>query len=329
MSTSATAVRDLVALSIGVAESAATGQILLCPFERFSIAKTEKDDIAAAGITDEDVTSMFTVQTMLDSYIRAATEHIRAAAVLMGSNESTMPLLSIAALGRISCEASGVAFWLCNPDLCWEDRLRRCNQLQFKMIKDALRGSKDFRDLFQTSWIDRSIDGYKNQEDTVLDWARQRSWDYQGSPPSRSNWSKEVPTFTQLVRELVESSGEPAVLGQMLYSVGSGAVHSNPILVDRSLYELTPASRQYSAALKLKTALRCYCLLRDRIAEWTGWEPETDWFGAVEHRVQRLFIAHLSELPYLPVTAEEIQEYRQHLSEVFELAWDQHGEPFL
>ena len=148
----ATALGLLVEISNRVAESAATGQMLLCPFEDFFIASTEKHDMDAAGITDDDVTSMFTVRMMLDSYIRSATEHIRAAALLLGTGDMT-PLLSIAALSRISCEASGFAFWLSEPDIGWNIRLKRCNQLQFLMIEETLRGSRGFTDLFQTSWV--------------------------------------------------------------------------------------------------------------------------------------------------------------------------------
>ena len=126
----ATALGLLVEISNRVAESAATGQMLLCPFEGFFIASTEKHDMDAAGITNDDVTSMFTVRMMLDSYIRSATEHMRAAALLLGSGDTT-PLLSIAALSRISCEASGFAFWLSDPDIGWNVRLKRCNQRRF------------------------------------------------------------------------------------------------------------------------------------------------------------------------------------------------------
>ena len=315
----------LVEISNGVAEGAATGQMLLCPFEDFFIASTEKQDMDAAGITDDDVTSMFTVRTMMDSYIRSATEHIRAAALLLGTG-GTIPLLSIAALSRISCEASGFAFWLSDPDIGWNIRLKRCNQLQFRMIEEALRGSKGISDLFQTSWVESRTQDYRAERNAVIEWAKQRNWDSQGKAPSFSNWSEDIPSLTQLSRDLVESSGEPAAIGQMLYSMGSGAVHSNPILVDRALYEITPIARQYSAVLKIKMALRCYHLLRVRIEEWTGWESETEWFYTVERVGQVLFEPYLRELPYLPLPLEQMQEYMQHLSEVFESVWNRSDE---
>ena len=279
----------------------------------------------AAGITNDDVTSMFTVRMMLDSYIRSATEHIRAAALLLGSGDTT-PLLSIAALSRISCEASGFAFWLSDPDIGWNGRLKRCNQLQFLMIEETLRGSRGFTDLFPTPWVQKRTEELRAERSAVIEWAKQRIWDSQGKPPSFSNWSDDVPSLTQLMRDLVESSGEPAAMGQMLYSVGSGAVHSNPILVDRAVYEITPIARQYSAVLKIKTALRCYHLLRMRIEEWTGWASETEWFNTVERIGQVLLDPYLRELPYLPLSMEQIQEYMQHLSAVFESAWDRSNE---
>ena len=321
----ATAISVLIEISNGVAESAATGQMLLCPFEEFFAASTEKHDMDAAGITNDDVTSMFTVRRMLDSYIRAATEHIRAAALLLGTGGTT-PLLSIAALSRISCEASGFAFWLSDSDIGWNIRLKRCNQLQFLMIEEALKGSKGFADLFPTDWVQRRTAELRAERIAVIEWAKQRNWDSRGRAPSFSNWSDDVPSLTQLMRDLVESSGEPAEMGQMLYSVGSGAVHSNPILVDRAVYELTPSARQYSAVLKIKTALRCYRLLRLRIEQWTGWESETEWFTTVEQIGQVLLEPYLRELPYLPLPMEEIQEYMQHLSAAFETVWNRSGE---
>lgn len=93
MSTSATAADDLVALAVDVAESASTGQMRWRPFKESSIARAEEVASCAGGITDEDATSMFVVRTMLDCYLRSAAEHTRAAAVLMGSDGSTMHLL--------------------------------------------------------------------------------------------------------------------------------------------------------------------------------------------------------------------------------------------
>ena len=324
----AAAISLLVEVSNGVAESAATGQMLLCPFEEFFAARTERSDMDATGISDDDMTSMFTVRTMLDSYIRSATEHIRAAALLLGTGGTT-PLLSIAALSRISCEASGYAFWLSDPDIGWNSRLKRCNQLQFLMIDETLRGSKGFADLLPTSWVQRRIGELRAERTAVIEWAKQRNWDSQGRTPSFSNWSEDIPSQTQLMRDLVESSGEPTVIGQMLYAVGSGAVHSNPILVDRAVYELTPIARQYSAVLKVKAALQCYHLLRVRIEQWTGWESETPWFTTVEQIGQALFYPYLRELPYLPLPMEEIREYMQHLSAVFEWAWNRNDEGLL
>lgn len=318
----------LVEISNGVAESAATGQMLLCPFEDFSIASTERDDVDAAGITNDDVTSMFTVRTMLDSYIRSATEHIGAAALLI-STDGTIPLLSIAALSRVSCEASGFAFWLSDPDIGWNTRLKRCNQLQFFMIEKVRSGSKGFTDILQTSWVQKRTQELLDERAAVIEWAKLRDWDSQGRPPSFSNWSDDIPSLRQLMGDLAESSGEPAAIGQMFYSMGNEAVHSNPILVDRAVYELTPIARQYSAVLKIKTALRCYHLLRVRIAEWTGWEPETKWFDTVEQIGQAFFYPYLRELPYLPLPMEQMQEYMQHLSAVFEWAWSRSDEGLL
>ena len=166
MSASDTAVSKLVALAIAVSESASTEQMLLSPFEEGSIARAEEDDIGAADITDNDVTSMLTVRELLDSYIRSAIAHIRAAAVLMGSDRSTTPLLSIAALSRISCEASGIAFWLSDPELPWNERLKRCSQLQFKMFADALRPSKQFAKVLSTSLIAKNIADSEMQSST-------------------------------------------------------------------------------------------------------------------------------------------------------------------
>ena len=325
-SKSDTAVSKLVALAIDVAESASLGQVLLSPFEGCSIARVEEDDIGAAGITDNDVTSMLTVRNMLGSYSRSATAHIRAAAVLMGSERSTPPLLPIAALSRISCEASGIAFWLSDPELPWKERLKRCNQLQFKIIEDALRSSTKFTEVLPTSWNKTVIAHYRDEMTNLIDFAKQRKWNHQGQPPSISNWSKAIPSSTQLMRDLVMSIGEPAAVGQMLYSVGSGVVHSNPNLVDLALDQIKPVAGQYSAALKIKTALRFHHLLMNRITKWTDWSTEGDWFDELEQIYQVLRNLYLHEMRCSPDPTGELQAYQQHLSEVLELMRDRKDE---
>ena len=326
MSASATAVSKLVALAIAVAESASTEQMLLSPFGEGSIARVEEVDIGAADITDNDVTSMVTVRELLDSYRRSATAHIRAAAVLMGSDRSATPLLSIAALSRISCEASGIAFWLSDPKLPWNERLKRCNQLQFKMFAEALRPSKQFAKVLSTSLIAKNIVEYRDAKINVIDFAKRRDWDYHGQSPSNSNWSKAIPSFTQIMRDLLIYSGQPAAAGQMLYSVGSGAVHSNPLLVDRALGRLEPVAEQYSAALKIKHALWCHHLLEGQITKWTDWNNEVGWLDELEQISQTLLNLYQQETQCSPGSTEERQEYRQYFSEVFELMRDGNDE---
>ena len=326
MSASDTAVSKLVALAIAVAESTSTEQMLLSPFEEGSIARAEEYHIGAADIADNDVTSMLTVRDMLDSYRRSAIAHIRSSAVLMGSDRSTTPLLSIAALIRISCEASGIAFWLSDPELPWNERLKRCNQLQFKMIADALRPSKQFAKVLSTSLIAKNIAEYRDAKINVIDFAKRRDWDYHGQLPSNSNWSKAIPSFTQIIRDLLIYGGQPAAAGQMLYSVGSGAVHSNPLLVDLALGQLEPMAEQYSAALKIKHALWFHSLLEDRITKWTDWNNEVDWLDDLQQISQTLLILYLQETQCSPGSTEGRQEVRQHFSEVFELMRDRKDE---
>ena len=279
-----------------------------------SPAKSEEDAASIAGIKTGDVTSMFMVRMMLDAYTRSATEHIRATGALLGSGQPTMPLLSIAALSRISCEASAVAFWLSDPTISWDDRLRRCNQLQFKAHEDARRGTKSFERILQTFWTEKKIVEYEEETAATLDWANLRRWDCAGAPLSRSNWSNEIPSFTQMMCDVVESSGEPSVLGRALYSGGSGVVHSNPILVGMALDELTPAAREFSAALRCKTALRFYCLLIHRINEWSGWKSDSDWFDTAERACATLFSLYVEDLPTLLPSDQELDEYLLHVS---------------
>ena len=317
MSTRDQAIHDLVELGLDVAAHGdLLGRMLLSSeFMASSVAKSEEGALSIAGIKTGDVTSMFIVRIMLGSYIRAATEHIRAAALLIESDEPALPLLSIAALSRISCEASSVAFWLSDPAIGWADRLKRCNQLQYKAFEEAKAGSTSFSTIIETSWIEKKIDEYEEEMIVALNWANEKGWTCNGRPPSRSNWGKAVPSFNQLTRDLVKSSGEPAVLGRALYSGGSGVVHSNPILVGMALDELTPAAREFSAALKCKTALRFYCLLTHRVNRWTGWQADTDWFNTAERACAVLFPLYVKDLPNQLDSDEELQEYLQHISD--------------
>ena len=321
-----TAVRKLVALAIDVTDRASTGQIFLSPFERSSIAGVEEIDMLAAGITDNDVTSMLEIRQMLDSYDRSAIAHIRAAAVLMGSDRSAPPLLSIAALSRISCEASSIAFWLSDPELNWDARLQRCNHLQFRMLEDGLVPSKKFAKVLSTPFIEAKLAEYREGMNDVIDFAKRRDWKHEDQSPSNSNWSKGIPRFTQFMRDLVESKGEPATVGQMLYSLGSGVVHSNPILVGLASHQVTPVAGQYSAALKIKNAMWCYRLLMDRTAKWTDWETGGDWFDEVQRICQVLQSLYEHEIQCLPDPTEELKEYQRHLSEVHQSRRDRNDQ---
>ncbi|MCY3649509.1 MAG: hypothetical protein OXG40_07200 [Acidimicrobiaceae bacterium] len=304
------AIERLAELSIDVAESASTLQLPSRAFEVSSIARMEESLMAAAGITDEDLTCMASVREMLDTYTRSATEHIRAAAVLMSSGEPDIPVLSMAALSRISSEASNVAFWLCDPDISWSDRLKRCNQLQYKMLDDALQGSQSFSKYCPTPAIVVEIEAFREYRDRVLNWAKQRNWSQEGRPPSRKGWLRAI-RFTQLMRELAESSGAGPDFGQILYSSGSGTVHSNPILVERALFGFAPEVARYAAAIKVKQALRCHCLLMERVEKWTGWLVDTRWFNEVEDIYWLLF----NQLP-----PDVRQEYEQRLSAIVRFA---------
>lgn len=322
MSESAAAVRELVALVTDVTGGATAGRLLSSPFEEGSIAAAEQGEIDLAGITDDGVTSMRTVRGMLDSYSRSAAAHLRAAAVLAGADGGATLLLSITALSRISCEASATAFWLCDPRLGWDERLRRCSHLQFKAFQDGLRPSQRFIEVLSTPWGEEAVAGYRDGMNEVIGFAQERHWTYRNRSPSDSNWSKGVPSFTRLMRDLVADVGEPAAVGQMLYSSGSGVVHSNPILVDLVLSQLTPPAERYAAALKIKYALLCRRLLWDRIAEWTGWECEGDRYDEAERITQVLTGLRLDELRRSPDPTGDVAEYRRYLSEALRLMQD-------
>ena len=195
MPSSETVVSELAVLAISVAEGASTGQMLLAPFEERSIARVEEQDMAIAGIIGNDVTSMSTVRRMLESYSRSAIAHIRSAAALMGSDTNSPPVLSIGALSRISYEASSIAYWLADPDLHWGERLKRCNQLQFSMIEEALRPSKKFAEVVPTSFIETRLSEYEDEASSLIGFAIQQGWNHQGKPPSINSWSKGIPSF--------------------------------------------------------------------------------------------------------------------------------------
>ena len=128
------------------------------------------------------------------------------------------------------------------------------------------------------------------------------------------------------MREVVTSIGESPAVGDMLYSVGSGVVHSNPILVDLALDQITPAAGQYAAALRIKTALRFHHLLMGRIAKWTDWETDGNWFDELERICQVLLIRHLHEMESSLGSTGDLHEFQQHLSKLLELMQDRKDE---
>ena len=312
------ATRAFVARAVDVAEGVSAGLLSLSLFDEDSIAGVERTEMVAAGITGFDVTSMLTVQALLESYSRSAMAQARAAAVLMDSDRSPGSVISIAALSRMSCEASGTAFWLSDPEIRWDERLKRCNQLQFKAIADALGSSEKFAKEVSTSWIEGKLAEYRDEMTELVNFAKQHEWHHDGRAPSGSSWSNEIPTSTQLMRDMMTYSGESAAVGQMLYSLGSGTVHSNPILVDLALNQITPVAAQYSAAFRIKTAFRCHYLLMGRMAQWTGRKFDTSWYDELEQICEVLRLHYLCELQSLADSTDGLKEYLRHLSEVFE-----------
>ena len=297
---------QLAQLAYAVVADSGLEQLLVRPFESGSEGREEEIHMVVNGVDDLAPTSMFSIRAMLDAHARAALEHLRASAVMLDGSRAEPPLLSIAALGRISCEASATAFWLAEPEIGWRDRLARCNSLQRHASRHWMRQGEQQVNLFETSPTLQHLEQWRAEHSEMDAWREQMGLE-----------DLRVPQYTNLMQELTELGGqESAAVGRLLYSLGSDSVHSNPVMVERALGGLSPAASTYSAALKIQTSLRCWRCLHLRICGWAGWEPAADPVAASEHITHSLMMGHLGDVAQLPWEREDIMGYIQHVQEV-------------
>ena len=300
------AVSQLAQLAHAVVADSGLGQLFVRPFESGTVAHEEECDMVANGVDDGSPTSMLSIRAMLDAHARAALEHLRASVIMLDRSRAEPPLLSIAALGRISCEASATAFWLADPEIGWRDRLARCSGLQRHALHRRVKQGQLQVDLFETSPNRQALGQLRTNVSEMDEWCEQMGLEYVGKP-----------SYTHLMQELAESDGQDSArAGGLFYALGSDSVHSDPLAVEHALGGLSPAASTYSAALKIQASLRCWRWLHLRICGWAGWEPAADPVATSEHITHSLMMDHLGDVARLPWPREDIMGYIQHLQEL-------------
>ena len=299
------AVSQLAQLAYAVAADSGLEQMLLRPFEWGSDGRDEESHMFANGVDDSAPTSMFSIRALLDAHARAALEHLRASAVLLDQSGAEPQLLSIAALGRISCEASATAFWLAEPGIGWRARLARCNGLQRYSVQQRVKQGQQQVELYATSPSRQALGQLRELLSEMDEWREQMDLE-----------DVRRPSYSDLMQALAENDGqESAEAGRLFYALGSSSVHSDPLMVERALGGLSPAASTYSAALKIQASLRCWRWLHLRICEWSGWEPAHDPMATSERITLDLMMGHLGDVARLPWPREDIMGYIQHLQE--------------
>ncbi len=243
-------------------------------------ASEERESTGDAASLEPYQTSMRTVRHFLSGYLQAAGQQLLSAAWLLHC-QGAGALVSIRTLVRASCEASSLAFWLCELDIDVDERLRRCNQLQVRSWDIAYTMAWMHAGVLSSQQDSASAAKCLQYRDQTLAWAHNRSWTgrsrkSRGRTPTAKQWIAEIPTITELLGQMTATIDCGSELGKALYKSLSGTAHADPLSVLSDLWEEGPVSPSYRATLAVGTAVGTYGLMVQRISLWTGWENNID-----------------------------------------------------
>lgn len=222
-------------------------------------------------------TSAKAVRVFLSLYLQAAGQYSHSAAYLLNLHGPDA-IMSIRTLARASIEASSLAFWLCEPDIGADERLRRCNQLQVRSFNNAYKNEMvNLRIEPDLSEHKRRASQYQHSRDQALEWAHNRGWTgrsrkSQGQRPTMKQWIGEIPSKTELLGRITEAVGHGVFPGKSVYMSLSGTAHSDHLMTITDSSEPTSPLTFYRAVLALTVSVSIYALLVNRVYVWSGWK---------------------------------------------------------
>ena len=244
-------------------------------FDSESQAARENIVAIRSGIDPKvDLVSIPGVRHHLHLKLYAAREHLLSCLCLISSNTERTLVNSIQALTRSALEASVTCLWLCSNKIPWEERLRRFSQLHLKSGYTSLKESGiDLHNRPDPSTVAQDIILTLEECDTLIDEVMTRGWTCRrgqnaGKTPTISKWIRELPTYSDLMKEAsVIIPVLPEVL-PALYSISSRSVHTDPVTVAGGSTDEDELARMSLALGAITTALTFHGLAWKLFASW-------------------------------------------------------------
>ena len=190
-------------------------------------------------------------------------------------------------LTRSAYEAMSICWWLIQPELSRDERLRRTSIYKYQSIsRGAALAPRDDGDLSEGESTVDNLELVKVVQDSLLSEARIRGWSLaNGKPPSHKGWNGEFPGFTRLVVECSQEDDDDYSMdgskGRFMYGMLSGQVHNDFLQVLMTSQDRE--SLQHLTRVFLASALQRFGRIHMSIAEVMGWDDHSldDWFAPI------------------------------------------------
>ncbi len=236
-----------------------------------------KENTAAnrAGIDPAaDLVSIPGVHLHLHLKLYAAREHLLGCLSLVGSNAERTLVNPVQALARSAVESSATCLWLCSNKITPGERLRRFSQLHLKSAYTSLRDEGiDPNNPPDPSSIPRDLALTLAECDTLIDEVKARGWlcrrgKSKGKTPTVSSWVRELPSYSDLMRDASSIFPMSPEALRCIYSMSSRSVHTDPVTVASGSTEGDEISRLACALSATYGAFAFYATALRLLASW-------------------------------------------------------------
>ena len=237
---------------------------------------------------DNHQTTLVHTQNLAKNLVHGGLDYLKSATAAT-LNTGSLARWSALSLTRSLIEASADCLWLVDPKLDLDTRVRRTNQMFVRSCDEMLRMLPDRQ---STTSRFLSIDPVAKTvclkaRDSALEWAKAQGWACaNGKAITRKTWIGEIPSHKAMVALAAE--GEPDYWMDV-YSMLSGATHSQPLLMTLSLGD-EPETHLDRALMVLDIGISFYTDALRQLAEFMGWRDHDidKWFAPVHLAIQHI-----------------------------------------
>lgn len=244
-------------------------------FATSSPAATENAAATRAGVDPKaDFITIPGVHLHLHLKLFGAREHLLGCLALVRSNAVRTLVNPIRVLVRSAVESSVTCLWLCSSHITPVERLRRFSQLHLKSAYNDLRDEGvDPINLPDLSSVSQDIAPTLEECNTVIDEVKARGWTCrrgknEGKTPTISMWVKELPAYSDLMKDASTIIPAPPESLRAFYSMVSKSVHTDPVTVASGSTEEDEFDRLSCALDAIAMAFAFYGLACELFARW-------------------------------------------------------------